>query len=124
MQSIGQDQPGETNPWIERRIFPGSYPPTLRQMTDIFEPQGFSILDVENLRLHYAETLRHWLRRFEAAAGKVAEMFDQRIVRAWRLYLSGSCAAFSSGGLQLFQVVFARPGVNEIPLTRGRLYSS
>ena len=48
-------------PWIERRIFPGAYPPTLRQMMDLFEPWGFSILDLENLRLHYAQTLRHWL---------------------------------------------------------------
>jgi cyclopropane-fatty-acyl-phospholipid synthase len=123
IQSIGQDQSGETSTWIERRIFPGAYPPTLRQMTDIFEPPGFSILDVENLRLHYAMTLRHWLERFEASDGRVAAMFDRRFVRTWRLYLAGSQAAFASGGLQLFQVVFARPGVNAIPWTRSGLYS-
>ena len=122
IQSIGQDQRSKTNAWIERRIFPGAYPPTLRQMTDIFEPPGFSILDVENLRLHYAQTLRHWLDRFEASAGRVAAMFDRRFVRTWRLYLAGSCAAFTAGELQLFQVVFARPGVNAIPWTRSRLY--
>ena len=61
IQSIGQDRRGRTSPWIERRIFPGAYPPTLREMTDLFEPSGFSILDIENLRLHYAQTLRHWL---------------------------------------------------------------
>ena len=91
-------------------------------MTDIFEPPGFSILDVENLRLHYAQTLRHWLRRFEASADRVAAMFDPRFVRTWRLYLAGSCAAFTAGGLQLFQVLFARPGLNEIPWTRTGLY--
>jgi cyclopropane-fatty-acyl-phospholipid synthase len=123
IQSIGQDQQSETNDWIERRIFPGAYPPTLRQMTDIFEPCGFSILDVENLRLHYARTLRHWLDRFEAADEQVARMFDRRFVRTWRLYLAGSCASFSAGGLQLFQVVFARPGLNAIPWTRSRLYA-
>jgi cyclopropane-fatty-acyl-phospholipid synthase len=123
IQSIGQDQPTNTNPWIERRIFPGAYPPTLREMTDLFEPWRFSVLDVENLRLHYAQTLRHWLQRFEASAGRVAEMFDARFVRAWRLYLAGSCAAFAGGALQLFQVVFARQGVNDIPSTRARLYA-
>jgi cyclopropane-fatty-acyl-phospholipid synthase len=123
IQSIGQDHDRETNPWIERRIFPGAYPPTLRQMTQLFEPSGFSILDVENLRLHYAQTLRHWLGRFEASAERVARMFDERFVRMWRLYLAGSCAAFADGALQLFQVVFARPGVNEIPWTRARLYA-
>jgi cyclopropane-fatty-acyl-phospholipid synthase len=123
IQSIGQDWPDETNPWIERRIFPGTYPPTLREMMDIFEPPRLSILDVENLRLHYAETLRHWLKRFEASAGAVAAMFDERFVRTWRLYLAGSCAAFTAGALQLFQVVFSRPGINDIPRTRARLYS-
>jgi cyclopropane-fatty-acyl-phospholipid synthase len=121
IQSIGQDRHEPTNPWIERRIFPGAYPPTLREMSDLFEPCGFSILDVENLRLHYAQTLRRWLKRFEASAQRVAAMFDQRFVQMWQLYLAGSCAAFTSGGLQLFQVVFARPGVNEIPLIRSRL---
>lgn len=118
IQSIGQDRSSEANPWIERRIFPGAYPPTLREMMDIFETPGFSILDVENLRLHYAETLRRWLDRFEASAERVAEMFDERFVRTWRLYLSGSIAAFSTGGLQLFQVVFARSGSNDVPRTR------
>jgi cyclopropane-fatty-acyl-phospholipid synthase len=115
IQSIGQDQPSRTSAWIERRIFPGAYPPTLRQMMDLVEPSGFSILDVENLRLHYAQTLRHWLQRFESAADSVAEMFDERFVRLWRLYLSGSCAAFAAGALQLFQMVFARSGANSIP---------
>jgi cyclopropane-fatty-acyl-phospholipid synthase len=122
IHSIGQNAPGELSPWIRRRIFPGAYPPTLREMSRVLEPWGFSVLDVENLRLHYAETLRHWLRRFESAADQVAEMFDRRFVRMWRLYLAGSVAAFASGELQLFQLVFARPKVNEIPWTRARLY--
>lgn len=122
IHSIGQNEPGELNPWLRRRIFPGAYTPTLREMTKVLEPWGFSVLDVENLRLHYAETLRHWLRRFESAAGTVAEMFDARFVRTWRLYLAGSVAAFASGALQLFQLVFARPGTNRIPWTRARLY--
>jgi cyclopropane-fatty-acyl-phospholipid synthase len=122
IHSIGQNRPGELSAWLRKRIFPGAYPPSLCEMASLLEPWGFAVLDVENLRLHYAETLRHWLRRFESAAGAVAEMFDQRFVRAWRLYLAGSVAAFATGSLQLFQVLFARPGVNEIPWTRARLY--
>lgn len=121
IHSIGRDRPGRINPWIERRIFPGAYPPSLREMLDVLEPWAMSVLDVENLRLHYAETLRHWLARFDAAAGTVAAMFDEAFVRAWRLYLAGSAAAFIAGTLQLFQVLFARHGVNAIPWTRGRL---
>jgi cyclopropane-fatty-acyl-phospholipid synthase len=122
LHSIGPDQPGRINPWIERRIFPGAHPPSLREMLAVVEPWGLSVLDVENLRLHYAETLRHWLLRFDATAGRVAEMFDQRFVRAWRLYLAGSLAAFTAGSLQLFQLLFARPGMNDVPRTRARLY--
>ena len=91
-------------------------------MLDVLEPSGLSVLDVENLRLHYAETLRHWLARFDASTDTVARMFDERFVRAWRLYLAGSLAAFTTGSLQLFQVLFARHGVNAIPWNRQRLY--
>ncbi len=80
------------------------------------------MLDVENLRLHYAQTLRHWLARFEQAVGRIAQMFDERFVRMWRLYLAGSVAAFEAGDLQLFQVVFARFDCNKIPWTRAGLY--
>lgn len=65
IHSIGRNQPVRMNAWIERRIFPGAYPPTLRESMDIFEPSDFSVLDVENIRLHYALTLRHWLERYE-----------------------------------------------------------
>ena len=122
IHTIGRNRPLRLNAWLEKHIFPGAYPPTLREMMTIFEPYGFSLLDVENLRLHYAETLRHWLARFERTADRIAAMFDERFVRAWRFYLSGSVAAFSTGSLQLFQVSFARPQHNEISWTRAHLY--
>jgi len=119
---IGRDQPLPLNPWIRKRIFPGTYPPTLREALEgVLEPQGFSVLDVENLRLHYARTLSHWLSRFEANAERIRGQFDEPFVRAWRLYLAGSQAAFATGWLQLFQVVFARPGDSDIPWTRAEL---
>jgi cyclopropane-fatty-acyl-phospholipid synthase len=121
IHSIGQNLPKPFDPWAERRIFPGAYPPTLAQMTRIFEAHNFSVLDVENLRLHYALTLRHWLARYERSVETVRAMFDEQFVRMWRLYLTASVAAFETGGLQLFQVVFA-PGLNnEIPWTRDYL---
>jgi cyclopropane-fatty-acyl-phospholipid synthase len=122
LHSIGQDKPSLLNPWIESRIFPGAYPPTLREMLEVLEPWPFSVLDVENLRLHYALTLQHWLRRFEDARERVREMYDERFVRTWRLYLAGSLAAFNTGKLHLFQVVFARARSNDVPWTRAYLY--
>ena len=116
---IGRNQPAPLNPWIRRRIFPGAYPPTLHEVfTRVLEPHAFSVLDVENLRLHYARTLSHWRQRFDGSADRVAALFDDAFVRAWRLYLAGSEAAFSTGWMQLFQVVFARAASNAIPWTR------
>ena len=123
VHSIGRNRPvGPMNPWIERRIFPGAYPPALSEMTEIFEPFNFSIQDVENLRLHYARTLEHWLERFDRNASTVRDWFGESFVRAWRLYLAGSIAAFRASTLQLFQMVMTRPHNNELPWTRGYLY--
>jgi cyclopropane-fatty-acyl-phospholipid synthase len=124
VHTIGRDRPLPLNPWIAKRIFPGAYPPTLREMSGIFEPNGLSVLDVENLRLHYARTLEHWLERYEESVGTVESMFDTDFVRAWRLYLAGSNRAFTHGTLQLFQVLFSRSGMNAIPRTRAHLYPS
>ena len=116
---IGRHRPRQLNAWITERIFPGAYAPALSEVFEgVLEPWGFSVLDVENLRLHYARTLEHWRARFEAVAVRVAALFDERFVRAWRLYLAGSQAAFSMGSLQLFQVLFGRPGDNNVPWTR------
>ena len=122
IHSIGRNHPQPLDPWIRRRIFPGAYPPALGEMMEIFEANNFSVLDVENLRLHYAETLRQWMERYESAVPTIARMFDERFVRMWRLYLAGSIAAFEAGGLQLFQIVFARGDDNQVPWTREFLY--
>ena len=122
IHTIGLNYPRPMDAWTERHIFPGANPPSLAQMMQIFEPYDFSVLDVENLRLHYAKTLEHWLHRYEENVERVTAMFDSEFVRAWRLYLAGSLMAFKTGGMQLFQVSFARPGLNQIPWTRQYLY--
>jgi len=122
IHSIGLNFPRPMDAWTERHIFPGANPPSLAQMMQIFEPYDFSVLDVENLRLHYARTLEHWLQRYEDNIDQVTEMFDMEFARAWRLYLAGSLTAFKNGGMQLFQVAFTRSGNNRIPLTRQHLY--
>lgn len=104
---IGRDAPRPLNAWIRRRIFPGAYPPTLSEVTTkVLAPSGMSVVDVENLRLHYARTLHHWHRRFVGIADQVCGQYGSEFQRAWELYLVGSQAAFATGWLQLFQVVF------------------
>jgi cyclopropane-fatty-acyl-phospholipid synthase len=122
LHTIGRHRPGRLNRWIERRTFPGGHPPTLGELGPLFEPWDLAVQDVENLRLHYAETLRHWLERFERGAERVRSMFDERFVRTWRLYLAGSVAAFANGDLQLYQIAFNRARSNELPRSRAELY--
>jgi cyclopropane-fatty-acyl-phospholipid synthase len=120
---IGRDAPRRLNPWIRRRIFPGAYTPTLAEVTaDVLAPAGMSVLDVENLRLHYARTLACWSARFAAAHDRVRAEYGEEFRRTWELYLAGSEAAFALGWLQLFQVVFS-PRESRPPfLTRALLY--
>ena len=123
VHAIGRNRPKLMNAWIEKRIFPGAYPPSLREMMDILEPYQFSVLDVENLRLHYARTLQEWLARYDSAYDEVLNQFDDEFGRAWRLYLAGSQAAFLIGALQLFQVLFTRERNNTLPWSRHHLYT-
>ena len=122
IHTIGRNTPQPINRWIRRRIFPGSYIPSLMEMMEIFEPAGMSVLDVENLRPHYARTLQLWLAAFERERATVQKMFDERFVRMWRLYLAGSQAGFQAGHMQLFQVVFAPAQNTQIAWTREHLY--
>jgi cyclopropane-fatty-acyl-phospholipid synthase len=120
---IGRNSPGVFSRWIRKHIFPGGFVPSLQQSLKVLEPKNYSILDVENLRMHYARTLEHWLERFETSGQKVAAMYDSRFVRAWRLYLAGSIAAFRGGHLQLFQILFT--GSRNLPIhwTRDPIYA-
>jgi cyclopropane-fatty-acyl-phospholipid synthase len=120
---IGRDVPRPLNAWIRRRIFPGAYTPTLAEVTsEILGPAGMSVLDVENLRLHYARTLAQWSARFAAAADRVRAMQGEEFHRAWELYLAGSEASFRTGWMQLFQVVFGPNGSPPPLLTRRAIY--
>jgi cyclopropane-fatty-acyl-phospholipid synthase len=121
---IGRNRPAPLSAWIRKRIFPGAYTPALREVMEAFEPWDFSVCDIENLRLHYAKTLEHWLARYERSIGQVSAMFDSTLARTWRLYLAGSLTAFRVGTMQLFQITFAGPECERIPWTRAHLYSA
>jgi cyclopropane-fatty-acyl-phospholipid synthase len=122
IHSIGRSHPQKMDPWIVKHIFPGGHSPSISEMMAVFEPYKFSILDIENLRPHYARTCAAWLENFEAAADDITAMYSEEFVRMWRLYLAGSAAAFESGTLQLYQVLFAPLGNDNVPLTRGYQY--
>ena len=122
VHSVGRATPTPVNAWLEKRIFPGSYPPAISEMMSIFEPNALVVCDLENLRLHYAKTLTDWLERFDTHVDDIRAMYDDTFVRAWRLYLAGCAASFKASSLQLFQVVVTHPRFNNVPVNRAHLY--
>lgn len=99
--------PSPINPWIRRHIFPGSYLPSLSQLTAAIERQGLWVLDCENIRLHYAKTLQAWHRRFEANQDEFAREYGDEFVRAWTFYLASCELGFRSMGLTVYQLLVA-----------------
>jgi cyclopropane-fatty-acyl-phospholipid synthase len=118
LHTIGRsDGPGTTNPWIAKYIFPGGYSPALSEMMTSIERSGLIVTDVEILRLHYAETLRHWRRRFAANRDAIAALYDERFCRMFEFYLAGSELAFRHQDHVNFQVQITREQT-AVPLTR------
>jgi cyclopropane-fatty-acyl-phospholipid synthase len=108
LHAIGRsDGPGATNPWIDKYIFPGGYSPALSEVMPSVERSGLFATDIEILRLHYAETLRHWRWRFNANRDTIASIYDERFCRMFEFYLCGSELAFRRGGHMVFQIQLA-----------------
>ncbi|MEX2249289.1 MAG: cyclopropane-fatty-acyl-phospholipid synthase family protein [Parvibaculum sp.] len=119
IHTIGRlDGPGSTNPWIAKYIFPGGYIPALSEVSAAAERSGVLMTDVEVLRLHYAETLREWRRRFMEKRDTAARIYDERFCRMWEFYLAGSETSFRNEGMVVFQLQLARK-IATLPLTRG-----
>lgn len=119
---IGKVRVKKSDAWINKYIFPGGYTPVLSEVLSPFETAGLVVRDVENLRLHYANTLDHWAERFEASLDKVRESFDESFIRMWRFYLNASSVSFKQGGQSLYQIVFTNGIDNNEELTRESLY--
>jgi cyclopropane-fatty-acyl-phospholipid synthase len=118
LHSIGRmDGPGSTHPWIRKYIFPGGYIPALSEVVPVVERSRLWVTDIEILRLHYAETLRSWRRRFERNRDRVRTIFDERFCRMWEMYLVGSEVAFRRGGCMVFQMQLAK-ALDSVPVTR------
>ena len=112
----------EGDAWIKKYIFPGGVIPTLREIISLSADYRFYTVDVESLRMHYYKTLIKWAENFEKNTDKVREMFDEKFVRMWRMYLYSCAACFYTGVIDLHQIVFTKGVNNSLPLTREYLY--
>ncbi|MEO8531217.1 MAG: cyclopropane-fatty-acyl-phospholipid synthase family protein [Deltaproteobacteria bacterium] len=109
--------PRFTSPWIAKYIFPGGYVPSMSQAMTAIEHEKLVTTDVEVWRLHYAETLKHWRKRFEAAVPKLERLYDARFCRMFRWYLCASEMTFRHQDQVVFQFQLAR-GNDTVPMTR------
>ena len=122
IHSIGRmNGPAVTSAWTRKYIFPGGHIPALSEVAPVIERAGLVLTDLEILRLHYAETLRHWRERFMKSQRQEGRTCDQRFCRMWEFYLASSELAFRYGGLMVFQAQLA-PQLDSVPLTRDYMY--
>jgi cyclopropane-fatty-acyl-phospholipid synthase len=118
LHSIGRmGGPWSTSNWIRRYIFPGGYIPAMSEVLPAIERQGLWATDIEILRLHYAETLRHWRQRFNEQRDRIAGIYDERFCRMWEFYLVCSELFFRCQDGMVFQLQLARER-DAVPLTR------
>ena len=118
LHSIGHmSPPGTASPWLRKYIFPGAYSPALSEVFAAVEQASLWVTDLELLRLHYARTLQHWHRRFEANRAKIAAMYDERFCRMWEFYLLSAEMMFSTGSQLVFQMQLGRKR-DAVPIVR------
>ncbi|MBT5459399.1 MAG: class I SAM-dependent methyltransferase, partial [Rhodospirillaceae bacterium] len=109
IHSIGHmSPPGTASPWMRKYIFPGAYSPALSEVFHVVEQNSLWVTDLEFLRLHYAETLAHWVKRFEANRAEIEALYDEKFARMWEFYLVSAEMMFRTGSQLVFHMQLAR----------------
>ena len=102
------DGPNVTSAWTKKYIFPGGYIPALSEVVAAIEKSSLHVTDIEVLRLHYAQTLREWRRRFADRRDTARRLMDERFCRMWEFYLAASECAFRYAGMNNVQIQLCR----------------
>ena len=122
VHSITNIDEGGTNSWMNKYIFPGGYVPSIYELIEYISKEGFLLIDVESLRLHYMKTLQCWAQNFENSIDEIKKTKDERFIRMWRLYLNSCAASFKCGNINLHQILFSKGVNNSLPMTREYMY--
>ena len=118
LHTIGRmGKPGATDAFTRKYIFPGGYIPAISETISASEKVKLIASDIENLRMHYALTLREWDARVRGVRDEIITRYDEKFYRMWIFYLAGATAAFESGGMCNHQYQFVR-GRRALPLSR------
>ncbi|MGB8478519.1 MAG: cyclopropane-fatty-acyl-phospholipid synthase family protein [Acidobacteriaceae bacterium] len=117
-------QQSRKHSFIDRYVFPNGELVPISEALQAAEQAGFEVRDVENLREHYAKTLRLWIQGLEAHKELALRYVPRSTFRIWKLYMAGSAAAFERGSLGVYQTLLCRPdrGRSNMPLTREDWY--
>jgi cyclopropane-fatty-acyl-phospholipid synthase len=120
IHSIGRmSPPSVTNAFTQKYIFPGGYIPATSEVLTAIEDAGLWVTDLEILRLHYAETAKHWRERF-LADPDIPQMYDGRFRRMWEFYLAGAEMGFRYGTHMIMQLQLTHR-LDAAPITRDYL---
>ena len=97
--------------WIQKHIFPGSLLPSVGAINDAVNQTGdLTLVDLKDIGLHYATTLKTWCNRFNSNILEVKALgFDDTFIRKWNYYLCYCEAAFAMRNINVMQLVYVRP---------------
>jgi cyclopropane-fatty-acyl-phospholipid synthase len=97
--------------WIQKHIFPGSLLPSVAAINaSVNRTSELTMVDLKDIGLHYAKTLKLWHASFNANLVKVKSLgFDDRFIRKWNYYLCYCEAAFVMRNINVMQIVYVRP---------------
>jgi cyclopropane-fatty-acyl-phospholipid synthase len=128
---IGHVGVRDTEFYIRKHVFPGGWIPSLAETIIAMEACGLEVVDIENLRRHYALTLDAWAERFDRNWEKIQALdpvkFNEHFRRVWRTYLISCAEMFRSPTTRthLFQIVFSKRNISKdnYPMSRAFLYN-
>ena len=121
LHTIGKLHPEKPSEWIRKYIFPGGYLPALEEIFKAFQGLDFSLIDIDNWRIHYYKTLKEWLKRFEENSRWVIKNLGETFYRMWKFYLTASAVSFKVASNYVFQILLAKGVVNDYPVIERKL---
>jgi cyclopropane-fatty-acyl-phospholipid synthase len=107
------------DPWLVKYIFPGGYIPDIKENIGHIMDAKLQIDDIEPLRRHYQKTVEIWHHNFLKVEDQVNDMYGERFVRMWDLYLQACAASFESGNIDVIQYLLTNGASgSSLPMTR------
>lgn len=118
LHTIGKEHKGKTSRWMTKYIFPGGYLPCIADIMSGIKGLGFSLIDIDDWRMHYYLTLKKWRERFVKNIEQIKRMYGDVFVRMWYFYLTTSMSAFRAGNVHVFQFLFSKGQLNNYPVIK------